>query len=833
MKRFSAPLAYLFIILWGLGLSSYLRAEEPKRVHPEKTITAFRINPAPPAIDGFLNDETWQNIPATGGFAQKEPNEGKPVTEETTIQIAYDDEALYVGVMCYDTEPDKIVARLTRRDGWVEADWVSFNIDSHHDHQTGNWFCVNAAGMRNDGQMYNDGWEDSSWDGIWEAKAAIHDQGWSAEYKIPYHVLRFSPKEDYVWGMNMLRHISRKNEMDQWILVRKGESGWISRFGHIEGIRGIQPPTHLEVVPFAVGRSTFLPESAAHPEGRDWFSSIGGDLRYGLTSSISLNAAINPDFGQVEADPAVLNLTAFETFFEERRPFFVEGKTIFETPHPEIVGLDGHPTLFYSRRIGKQPGLFSIPDDSEAIDRPDSTTIMSAAKLSGKTNSRTAFGIIDAVTANEYADIEQTSIDPITGLEKTDRREHLIEPLTNFFVGRVQQDVLNNSTVGGMLTAVNREGATPSYAAEVDGNLKWHDNAYGFFTRLAGSRSGSLDERSNGYEALAYLYKFSGWLGGQLYVDARSPEFEVNDLGFMNRADLVQSGGHVFAKIQEPWLLARESGFNVNTWSKWNYDGVNLAKGINFNNWNVLKNNWFFMFGISGELETLDDVETRGGPLMVRPARIWYWSDVETDSRKLISFYFNTFGTQADEGFVSVREFRTNATIRPLSNIQITIGPSYRTEYNFAQWVENVEGEDGQDDHYVFGELKSRVLDFTTRVNVSFTPDLSIQAYVQPFVAVGNYSNFKELARPESYEFTPYAGLDSNPDFSTRSLRGNVVLRWEYHPGSTLFLVWSQSRNAFFEIDDPPFEPLSNVKNSFTDEGTNTFLIKLNYWLGM
>jgi len=829
MKSF---IAVFFI--FALSISGVLRAEEPIKVHPEKIITAIRVNPHPPVIDGILNDEVWQKAPSSGGFLQKEPKEGNDPTEDTKIQVAYDDDAIYFGVTCYDKEPDKVVARLTRRDGWVEADWVSVNIDSHHDHQTGNWFCVNTAGSLNDGQMFNDGWEDSSWNSVWEAKTSRNKEGWCAEYRIPYHVLRFSPKEEYVWGINVLRYISRKHEKDFWILVRQNENGWISHFGHIEGIKGINPPTHLEFAPFLVGRSTLLAKTEEKSDNHDLFSSAGIDMRYGITSNISLNATVNPDFGQVEADPAQLNLSTFETYFEERRPFFIEGNTIFSTPYPDIPGTSGIASLFYSRRIGRQPEQFSIPDGSEAIDQPKSTTIISAVKLSGKTEKKTAFGIVDAVTDNEYADIERKSTDSITGVEQVKKEKYRIEPLTNFFVGRVQQDVMKKSTIGAMLTAVNREKVNPSYAGEFDGNLKFGEKEYSLYTRLAGSQTGSLSDRKNGYEALAYFYKFSGTFGGQFFLDARSKDFEVNDLGFMSRANLIQSGMHLMVNIQKPWALARKSGFNFNAWSSWNYDSDNLAKGINFNTWNELKNYWGVSCGVSREFEALDDMETRGGPLMVKPAHLWGWIEFGTDGRKLVSLHSHVFWKRTDDGRSKELGPGMGIDIRLASNVQFNIGTGYSINNSFAQWVTNVDDNgDGINDHYVFGELKSRVLDVNTRLNVSFTTNMSLQLYLQPFVAVGNYSNFKELARPSSYEFIPYNKLDYNPDFISRSLRGNVVFRWEYKPGSVLFLVWSQSRSASPEIDDPILRPYEDLKDSFTDKGENVFLIKLSYWLGI
>ncbi len=797
-------------------------AEEAERIHPQRTITAVRINPEIPKIDGILDDEVWQHAPVSSDFLQKDPDEGEPATEKTTVQIVYDDEALYVGVLCYDSEPDKVVAQLTRRDGWVESDLVSIDIDAHHDHQTANWFMVNAAGVKGDGQIYNDTYKDGSWNGVWEAKAAINDQGWSAEYRIPYHTLRFSPKEEYVWGMHVGRYISRKNESDQWCLIRKGVNGWVSQLGHIEGIRGIHPPKHLEVMPFALGRSTFLPEGSANPDGRDLFSSVGLDMRYGVSSNISLNATVNPDFGQVEADPASLNLTAFETFYPERRPFFLEGNATFNTPGSR---------LFYSRRIGRQPGRFSIPEDSELIDKPDSTTILSAAKLTGKTASKTSFGIMEAVTTSEYATIERTYTDPETGLEQTRREEHLIEPLTNYFVGRVQQDVMKNSNVGAMLTAVNRESDVPAYAAEMDGNLKWRDGKYSLSTRLAGSHTGPADDRKSGYEAVANFHRSAGWIGGGLNLNVRSPGFDVNDLGFVGRSNKIESFGFIHADIDKSWLFVRKMGFWTCNWTNWNYDGVDLGKGLNFYNWVETKNRWFFEWCIGKNFQALNDTETRGGPLMLQLSSIGYFATVGTDGSKPISVELHTSGGQSGGGLNSNYFLHVGLGIRPASYIQLNIGTSYGTAHNYAQWVRNIEDAEGK--HYVFGKLDSQTLDLSTRLNVSFTPDLSFQLYVQPFLAVGNYSGFKELARPKSYEFIPYHRLDFNPDFSSRSLRGNAVLRWEYMPGSVLFLVWSQSRSAFLETDGPSLRPYEDLENTFTDEGQNVFLIKLSYWLGV
>ncbi len=821
-------------LLQWLGPLALLLAPLPGKAHQEAqtdlpAIRAVRLETGELELDGRLQDPVWQRAPKASGFTQRDPDEGQPASEETTVQLAYDDEALYIGVMCYDSEPEEIVSRLARRDRWVESDRISVNLNPHHDHQTGYFFSVGPSGWMMDGVLFDDTSEDDTWDGVWEVKTSRNDEGWCAEYRIPYHVLRFSPQAEYTWGINILRDIVRKQERDFWILVPKAENGWVSRFGHVEGIAGIHPPAHLEILPFGLGRSTF---QGSTDGGNDLFSTFGLDLRYGLASNISLNATVNPDFGQVEADPAVLNLGVFETFFRERRPFFVEGSAIFNAPWPDIVGINGPATLFHSRRIGKQPGRFE-PESGDLGTRPDGTTILGATKLTGKTARGMSFGLITARTGAEHAPLEQIFTDPITGEETSETTRFRLESPTNYLAGRLQQDLGAHSTAGFTLTAVQGSAFESSYVGSMDGHFKWRDNAYRVYTRLSGSRTGQ-EGRQNGYEGLAYFSKFSGWFGGQAYVDTRSPNFDTNELGFMNRNDRIQTGAHIYAQIQQPWALARRSGFNINTWSHWNYDRVGIYRGVNFNNWHNLKNYWWLNFGINRAFAAQDDLVTRGGPLMKTPANINFWFNIGTDDSKPFSLSLHTGGSRDDGGKSYNRRIGINPEWRPASNIEIDIEPSYRIERNYAQWIENVDSDgDDQDDRYIFGDLRSQVLDVTIRTTWSFTPGLSLQLYAQPFVSVGNYRQIKELARPESYAFTPYDGLTDNPDFSSRSLRSNLVLRWEWRPGSTFYAVWSQSRSRSFDRIDPDFDPWGDAAGSFGDSGKNILLIKYNYWLGL
>ena len=796
--------------------------------HPQRTARALRAE-TPPRLDGILDEEIWLRAPVHEGFTQSDPDNGEPASVRTTFQVAYDDDALYIAGVCYD-DPDSVSARLARRDEWRERDFFEVSLDPHHDHQTGVWFTVGPSGWISDGILFDDEEYDEGWDSVAEVATAMRADGWSLELKVPYHVLRFGEKETYTWGINVFRKVSRRAEWAAWSFTPRGVNGYASRFGHLEGIEGIRPQRSVEVLPFALGRGTLSQGDG----GNDLFSSAGVDLRYGLSSNISVNATVNPDFGQVEGDPAVLNLGVFETFLRERRPFFLEGNQIFESPGPFIVGIGKPSTLFHSRRIGRSPSRFDLPDDSDEVERPDNTTILGAAKISGKTAGRTAFGLLNAVTGRERALVDQRLTGAETGLADTVRRRVEVEPLTNYFIGRVQQDLLTNSTAGAQLTAVNGRGFEPAYVGAGDVHVKWRDNDYRLYTRLAASRAGQEDERDTGWEGALYFQKSGGAFGGQAYMDAQSPGFEANDLGYMRRNDRVQAGVHVYHQKLDPWWLARRSGFNLNFWNHWNFAGERLARGVNFNSWNNLHNYWGFWMGVSHNLDAVDDLATRGGPLMLSPASTWIGMNVWADDRKPVSgrLWSNLRWGRGGDNLGSWVGF--NLELRPLSRLSLEIGPGYGYNRDFAQWVENADDDgDGEDDRFIFGELESRVFEIGLRGDWAFTPALSLQLYMQPFVSVGDYGAIKELARPRSYEFRPYAGLEDNPDFHRRALRSNLVLRWEYRPGSTLFAVWQQSRDHDFDGADPEFRPADDLTRAFADDGDSIFLIKLNRWFGL
>ena len=715
----SRRIALLLVGLCGGGLTAALHAHAPQGRDDDRTIRAVRAEHEPPAIDGILDDEVWQRAPIATGLTQRDPDEGLPASEKTAFQVAYDDEALYIAIVCYDSEPDRINRRLYRRDQMPnsETDSVAVRLDPHHDHQTGFAFEVGASGAYGDNAISGDSQFDGSYDAVWEVKTRIHDLGWNAEFRIPYHALRFSVQQEYTWGINLQREIPRKQEYAMWALVGREETGISSRNGHIVGIRGIHPPAHIEALPYTVARQTFEPESVAHPDGRASFGGSGADVRYGLSSSMSLNATMNPDFGQVEADPAVLNLTVFETFFSERRPFFVEGSQIFRRP--------GHSpySLFYSRRIGKRPGRFSPPSDAEVVDRPDASTILGAAKVTGKTGGKTTIGIMEAVTAREYATVRRMQTDGF-GAQRRVEEDHLIEPLTNYLVGRVQQDVLKNSTVGALATSVVRESAESATSGGLDWNLRWRDNGYQVSGQLAGTRAGAADDRHSGYAMSLDARKSNGWLTGGLEFNALSPEFDPNDLGSLSQADRVKTFPWIAVGRSRPWRAFRSMSAMFAYQGDWNYDGVNMLRGLNFWVDGELTNYWSAQVYAYRDMGSMNDWKTRGGPLMRNPGQTGVEVSVASPTRRQVRVDLGGFVAPTDEA--RHRSVRAGLTVTPTSQLQVSLSPSYGWARNAAEWVANVDDDgDGADDHYVFGALTTNRLDVTTRLSATLTPRLS------------------------------------------------------------------------------------------------------------
>jgi hypothetical protein len=773
-----------------------------------KSITAVRVNGGV-KIDGVLDEDFWEKAPRSGDFTQYQPDEGKPASESTFIRVAYDDLALYIGAEMYDSEPDKIISRLTRRDRYVESDLLNLIIDSHHDHQTGYAFVITVSGTQRDGYYYNDTWNDESWDGVWESATKRTDWGWVAELRIPFHCLRFAREENPVWGIYFSRRITRKNELARWIYIPESASGFVSRFGHLKGMQNITPPRSLEVLPYVVSYGQSEIKSPGNPDGRDFFGNSGFDLKYGITSDITLNATVNPDFGQVEQDQTVLNLSTFETWYQEKRPFFIEGFKIFETPF----------SLFYSRRIGKTPSG-SPQNVNYYIENPNATTILAAGKVSGKTKSGTSIGILEAVTQGEKAKFMD-----LNGF----RRKEVIEPEANYFVARLMQDVLKNSYVGIMATAVNQSNFTPAYTGGIDWTLRFLKGDYRCIGQMVGSRTGPNNSGWGGYMSIQKEggEHILGSVGGE-YLDRK---LDLNRLGYLRRADFKEISAWLQYRTTQKWWIVRKTWNNLNLDMEDNLSGLKLVRGGNFNNSIELTNFWNVGGGIWTDFEkTYSDRETRGGPPMQIPIGQNWWVWMNTDNRKW--WQINPSAEGGDDWDGRYYYYNLWLNLQPRSNIELSGGPGYYRDWGVSRWLTYLQDENDNRTADIFGEENMKRFDMTIRGTYIFKPNLTIQIYAQPFLAAVDYKNFKKLVSPGQFEYVDtsvYNEEKESPDFNWKSFNSNVVLRWEYRPGSTLFVVWTQNRDTW-EQGMGDFRFRRDWNNLFETIPGNTFLIKLNYW---
>ncbi len=843
---------------------------------------AVRAMPSSPHIDGELNESVWQTAHPFNDFTQREPHEGAPPTEETEVRVLYTDAALYVAVRAWDSRAGEIQAQLTRRDVESPSDWIGIAIDSYRDRRTAFVFMVNPAGVKRDIYFFDDGEEDDSWDAVWDVGTSRDERGWTAEFRIPFSQLRFPDADQHRFGFNVYRQIIRLNEELFWRVPPKAEPGFVSRFGDLAGIEGIRPPQRVEILPYTVLTGTKEPAEAGNPfrDGGNGNASFGGDLKFGLTSNITVDATFNPDFGQVEADPAVVNLTAFETFFPERRPFFNEGIDIFRFS----IGLgDGdmeNESLFYTRRIGRAP--HSQADDRGGYaEQVNQTTIYGAAKVSGRTPGGWTVGLLTAVTAEEEAEVIDAAGSHFS---------EVVEPRSEYMVGRLARDFRGGLTQVGLFgTAVHRHLPSTldhlhnaAYTIGANWNHRFLNDTYSFSGRIVGSRvAGSAEAIERTQRSAAHLYQrpdadhltldptrtsltgfasqvaFGKTAGDWRFstgFDTRTPGFESNDLGFMREADRTIQWSWIQRRWQQPGKVFRSFFLNFNQWSAFNYGWDREALGGNVNLNFTLLNYWSGGMGINGELEGFSSASLRGGPGIIRPGNWNIWFHFNSDFRKPLRGGIGGHYWRSPETGSWSWGVTHHMSWRAAGNLDFTVAPGFSRGLNTWQYLEteDVLGET----RYIFGGIEQTTAHMTFRGNLTFTPNLSLQLYMQPFIASGTYDTYSRVVDPNGatwaarmvpfeddqvsidggdvlLDFDRDGVSDINlgtPDFTYLSLRSNAVLRWEYLPGSTVFLVWQHGRSD--SNDRGRFNLGDGLSDLFDADGMNTFLVKVNYWLG-
>ena len=813
---------------------------------PVRTVAATRAARAP-VIDGRDDDPVWREAPAITEFQEWRPTEGGPPKLPTEARIAYDAGNLYVLVRCFDPHPDSIITVLARRDYFTPSDMVWLFLDSYHDRRTGYEFGVNPSGVKLDAQIYNDGNEDFAWDAVWDVATRRDSLGWTAEFRIPLSQLRYGRQRQHTFGLTIDRDLYRYSQRVSWPLFRQSKAGFVSQFGDVPGFDDLEAPRRLEAAPYLVTKnvSEFTPTGL----GRTQDLALGGDVKYRVASNLTLDATLNPDFGQVEADPAVLNLSAFETFFREQRPFFVAGRGLFQFDvNCSDVNCNGE-GLVYSRRIGRAPELAGTYNDNISA---AFTRILGAGKLTGRLPGGLTIGALDAVTQH------------VTGVGG-----QTIEPTTNYGVVRLRQDLRGGETsIGGIVTAVNRDNdafTSPflrrsAYVGATDFRHrfpggKWEINGSLDLSHVSGSAQaidstqrdavhyyqrpdaglgvdGTRTSLSGDAEELQFS-KVSGNVIGQTSYQRRSPGFEINDLGYLQRADQQSWSTWVGFFDRKRRALTQRFQWNFNWWQYWTTAGLPEERAFNTNTHTTFNNTWSFHTGFTlGQLgETYCYSCARGGPAVRQDPYLAPWAGVIGDDRKAIVPYFWVNYWRGDGGRSRSLNLSPELDFKVASRVTASIAPNYTRTSNAVQPLGPV-----RDTTYVFAHLEQKQLGVTMRFTYPFTASATLQVYAQPFVSKGTYSNVQQLSHTprardfaSRYETDPVAA-DNPGGFNYKQFRSNVVFRWEYRPGSTLFVVWSQGRHASTGVAGPRSLG-GDLGDLFTLVPDNSFLVKLSYWI--
>ena len=845
---------------------------------PDSTRLRSTRAAAAPRIDGELDDAAWRDAVPLDRFTQRDPDEGAPATERTEVRVVHTDDAIHVAIRAFDATPSGIVAPLARRDAPLQSDRVGVMIDSWHDRRTAFEFMVTPAGVQSDTYWYDDSQRDPSWDATWESATRRDSAGWTAEIRIPFSQLRFAAAPSVRFGFNVWRRVSRKNEIAFWRPPTKDNSRMVSRFGELEGISGVAAARQIEISPYVVGREVRDAAEAGNPfrTGRERGAVAGADLKVGIARGFTLTAALNPDFGQVEADPATVNLSASETFLTEQRPFFAEASDVFRFgTGPNFNATE---QLFYSRRIGRVPQ--GTPFDRGGHRRePRETTILGAAKLTGRTTSGWRLGLMSALTDAESADVTDAD-----GRRFRDE----VEPRTAYLVARAARELDAGRTVlGAYATATRRwlpehlgDLRTSAAVGGVDLNRRfgagdgYQLRAWAAGTRVAGSaeaidatqrssvhyfqrpdnRAATYDPTRTsltGFSAQATLEKRTGdwlWLA---QGTTRSPGFEANDAGYQ-----FWSGRHieelaVTRRWQQPGLF-RTADLRLGHFGIWTYDGDRVQGVVNLTATTTLRNYWNLSGAIWHRAGGLDPLTLRGGPALRLDRNMMARARLETDVRRPVSASGELFRWEYYGGASRGAEFAGAVTWRPSARAEVSVAPRVVSFVDNQQYLQTADLAGGRE--YVVGELHQTMTSLRFRGDLIFTPKLSLQLYAEPFVSANRFRAFRRVldgrAAPQEARFetlpasrvqrsgdevrldldadgTPETDLGS-PDFTATSFRSNAVLRWEYRPSSTLFLVWQQDRES--ETTTGAYRPAAAIDDLFSTAGRNAFIVKLTYW---
>jgi len=876
----------LTLLLWGIIPITIFGSPQVKGSGQARSISAFRLNGTPIEIDGRLNDLVWQELPPQGDFIQRNPDDGSSATLATEFAVAYDSEFLYVGIRAYDDQPELIEGILTRRDESSPSDWLYISIDSYHDHRTAFEFGLNAAGVKQDLRRFDDSNADFDWNAVWEGDVNIDDEGWTAEFAIPFRELRFNSAESLTWGFNVYREFPRNdNELAIWNYWSHEETGFVSNYGELTGLTNVQAKQPIYITPYVMGQSGMNDAVMSEFDQYENSASMGVDIRKNFDLGLTFSGTINPDFGQVEADPAEFNLTEFESYFREKRPFFIEGGNILNFSLGFGDGDNSSNTLFYSRRIGRAPQGGVSYDDAEvsSVDVPENTRILAAGKFTGKLDNGLSIGLMSAATAEELAVVKYAD-----GHESS----NVIEPATTYLLTRVQQDYRDGLTsVGGIFTATIRALdetnmdwlRKKAFTGGFDFNHQSSDRVYSIesalaFSHVTGSEEAILNTQLNparyfqrpdakhlsvdssatslsGMGGKFILGKSEGKISMFGGVLATSPGLEVNDLGFMRAVDNINEFIWVGYRHWEANKFFLNYSLNFNQWANWTFGGESKGVGGNVNGNATLKNNWGIGGGLNLNSGGLVPFHLHGGPSIRSSTNLSSWANIHTDGRRDLSggVSGSYFYSQDDVHSIDLSPY---FTWRPKKNVSLSLGPNFHYLDDTWAWITSMEDSLNQAE-YIFSGMKLAQTTLTFRADITLSTTLSLQAYAQAFIMGADYFDYRRVDDHTKADFNlrfqdlpdhllafdgngALSGIDIDQDgiidyaptsyvysnFNYSELTSNVVLRWEYSTGSVMYLVWSRGASAY----DPSwrFNPGEDLESLLSLEADNIFLIKVN-----
>ena len=874
------------ILLTTLMSCLYVSAQEA--IQKRTYITQHIGELAAPSIDAEINEAAWDLVEWSGQYKEFEPDVGTDPSEQTYMKIIYDNKNLYFAFKCMQSDMSILEKRMGRRDDFP-GDWVEVNIDSYNDDRTAFSFTISVSGVKGDEFISNNGNFDDSWNPIWYVKTRIGEDAWYAEFKIPLSQLRFSGENEQVWGLQSTRRYFNNEERSVWQPLDANPPGWVSEFGILKGLKGLKPQKQLEVQPYIVSQLDRYPvvEGSPFDDGNDAQVTVGLDAKIGITNDLTLDLTVNPDFGQVDADPGAIALDGFEIFFQERRPFFVENKNIFDF---RVGG--GADNLFFSRRIGRQPqsstSVQSGKGEFENI--PVSTRILGAAKFSGKTKGGWAIGVLESVTQKTFGQIElDTREDVLAQLgEVGSERKELVEPLTNYFTTRVQKDFNDrNSYIGAIFTNTTRNLEPnvdflhkEAYSGGLDFKHNWNNRKYYiegnvYFSHVKGSREALLRTQNS----LTHLFQRTDadhvsvdptltsltGNGGRIEIGRggggnwrynagaiwKSPGLELNDIGFLRQADIIRQYASVTRLYNKPSKWYRRANLSLEQSTEFDYQGNYnrfQLEGQGFVNY---KNNWWTEVGFGYKPRIFSNTILRGGPR-------WKWNNENfvflfsgTDQRKKFSTTLGIVYSRAAENQFTFHRYVWRMNYQPTDRLSANLELQLQSNPNKTQYV--TESAFGSDARYIMAEIENQSLTPTLRINYSINPNLTLQYYGQPFIFKAQYSNFNYVTDATADKLPDRVAwysdeqikfidgtyiIDENsdgisdysfgdPDFAFMQFRSNMVLRWEYIPGSEIFLVWSQGITDFGDVERNVFQLAS--QDLFSSGSENTFLLKATF----